>query len=356
MEAGFSCRTLKCLCWRLLQKLFFGLPSFPAPQNAGRLRSFVAIAPCPQTRGQYPTGRQRGRLSAGRGTARETTPVQGQPRHPPWKPPASAAHFQRTLQQPHCPASPRFPPALGGKSSEQASGPDLGLDIFGPRAVSQRFDASRCGTPRRPALRSLGHQRRPWEDDLKSIATRAQPLGFAFSRVNDSANAQGFHHRCLWAFRAQVLLRRRPTASSTCVGLGAVCRRRSPTWPPCPRAVTTLSPCHDHRDTVTRWCCRSGHGVCPPCPWDRWSCAIAAQPTSSASSPPWRGRPNTKNGLGVVWLFWLFYILNVLWAHNGQCYVQPVRWCLHTSFVSTPRITAGQCQSALYFGETKEWE
>lgn len=43
-----------------------------------------------------------------------------------------------------------------------------------------------------------------------------------------------------------------------------------------------------------------------------------------SSMPPPRGWPSTKISLGVIWLFWLIYIWNVLWVHNAPCHRQPV--------------------------------
>lgn len=136
MEAGFYCRTLQCLCWDLLQKIFFGLPSFPSPQNADCHWSFIVTALCPQPHGQCLMGRQPGRLLAGGVTDGETRSVQGQPsillenrrQELPMLRGPSTAPWLSVRWCPTCALGRRF---------EQTSGADLVLDVFGSCAVLQ---------------------------------------------------------------------------------------------------------------------------------------------------------------------------------------------------------------------------
>lgn len=75
--------------------------------------------------------------------------------------------------------------------------------------------------------------------------------------------------------------------------------------------LPTLPPCYDHRDAVTWWHCLSGQSIAlAPLHLHGWALQSCAS-------------------LGVIWLFWLFYILDVLWMHNALCHIRP----LH---VSTP--------------------
>lgn len=203
----------------------------PPPQNAGCRWPFVAVAVCPQTCGQCLMGTQPGRLSAGRGTAGETTSMRGQPRHPPWKPQAGATDFKRTLRIPVA----RHPLGSRLRFGEKVWA-DPGFDVCGSCAVLQRFGASRSGAPRCPAVRSVGHQHQTWEEELKSIATRARPSGLphlSFSRVTPLQTPRA-------TVASETELSKRPRAGGA-----------------------TLSPHHDHGDTITCWCCRFGHSICP---------------------------------------------------------------------------------------------
>lgn len=105
MEAGSYCRTLKCLCWDLLQKRFFGRPSSPFPPNASCHRSFVALAPCPQTCGQCRVGA----CMAGSGQAEAQPEKPHQSKDSPHSP--SENHSQALLTQ-EDPAQPQCSAAL----------------------------------------------------------------------------------------------------------------------------------------------------------------------------------------------------------------------------------------------------
>jgi len=285
MEAGFYCRTLKCLCRGLLRKILFGLPSFPSPQNADCCWSFVAMALCPQTRGQDVMGRQHGRLLAGRGTGRETTSVRGQPRHPPWKPQTSTANFERTLSSPVAQHPLVSHPRVGEKvwagiGSRPGSSCFRFLRGF---AVVQCLPMRHCQAPGRtlgctPAPKVGG---RAEQHCHTCSALRAPSPQSPLYQNNGSANTHGPHHRV-------PELPRHPRAGCQGTlrvrGAGGDLQAKEP-------GVAALSPCRDHRDTMTCWCCCSGHGICPAWLWAHQSRAFTAQPSSCTSSPPWQGRP-----------------------------------------------------------------
>lgn len=120
---------------------------------------------------------------------------------------------------------------------------------------------------------------------------------------DDSPDTQGHchHYHCA---PEQEMLQQSWAASSMDLKLRTFCRQRTLLQPPCPHAMTT--------GTLTCWCCCFRHG-------QTLKLAFMAQLTSSTSSPPLQDRPNTKISLGVMWLFWVFYILDVLWEENAEC-------------------------------------
>jgi len=122
-----------------------------------------------------------------------------------------------------------FPTHALGRRSEQASGADQGLHVFGSCVVSRWFNASRCGTARRLAARWVVHQHQKWEGELNSIATRAQPSGLPhlslhFTRITALQTPTA-------PITVSLSFPGTPgqgaRAPSVCVGLGAICRRRS---------------------------------------------------------------------------------------------------------------------------------
>lgn len=196
MEAGSYCRTLKCLCWDLLQKTLFGLPSFPFPSNAGCHQSFVAVAPCPQPCGQCWVCAS----MAGRGTARETTSEQGQTPQPPWKPQPGIA-TKREPAQPHCSAALLPHPPLGAGWSRLQEQTCILMVLVPLWSLSSLVPPSMALTSIQPCA---------WLDtstkcgeELKSTVpclspTQAPSPWFWLFQSDDSADTQGHchHYHC----------------------------------------------------------------------------------------------------------------------------------------------------------------
>ena len=114
---------------------------------------------------------------------------------------------------------------------------------------------------------SVGHQHQTWEEELKSVATRAQPsglphLGFGFSRVTTLQTPRA-------TVTAVSELSKHPRARVAAAvpdgflhvrGAGGSLQTKEP-------GVATFSPCRDHRDAVTCWCCHStGMAFAQPAP------------------------------------------------------------------------------------------
>lgn len=306
VDAGFYCRTLKCLCWDLLQNIFFGLPSFPSPKNVGCCWSFEVMSLCPLPCGQYPMGTQHGGLLAGRGTARETTSVHGQPQHPPWKPQTSVDRLRGC-------SSAHFPLALWGEglSRHQEQTWVLVFSVPGWFCGGVTLPESTLPGiwPHARLDTSTRHGRKNWRALPRSGLPR---FSFGFSRVMTLQTPRVTITTVpeLSKHPGLVLLQRCPPASSMCWGQfadeGAQCSHLvTMPWPQrCSKLLVLLLRAQR----------------LPSLPLG----AFMAQPTTSPSSFPCQHSPNTKISLSVIWLFWLFYILDVLWAHNAQCHVQPI--------------------------------
>lgn len=159
-----------------------------------------------------------------------------------------------------------------------------------------------------PAFSLAGHQHQMWRRAEEHCPTSQPHTGsLSFSRV---VALQGHCHHChctpvhLQAGDAAAEL----AAFSIGMKLRTVCRQRTLLQPPGPHAMTTVT---------LAGVATSGMGR-------QWSCSFMAQLTLSPSFPPLQGRAITKISLGVMWLFWLFFILDVLWEESAKCNAQSI--------------------------------
>lgn len=199
MEADSYCRTLKCLCWDLLQKTFSGLPSFPFPSNAA-LPSVLRSGHSMLT-GLWAVsgGCQHGRLWAGRSTAREATSEQGQPLQPPWKPQPGTATLREPAQL-HCSAALLPHPPLGAGWSRHQEHTHILVVLVPLWSLSGLVLPSMALTSIQPCAwldtsTKRGEELKNWRE-LSHISDpyRLPHLGFGFSRVT-TLQTQGHCHR-----------------------------------------------------------------------------------------------------------------------------------------------------------------